>query len=157
MFPPGVQAGAFGPRLQATLSLLTGAYRLSKRQVQRLARDLIGRRIAVGMIAKLERQSAATLEDLVEQLRGSSIEAPVVHIDETSWRQDRKKAWLWVTATVRATVFTVAETWGPRWPGHCWGPSGPRSSSATASPAMTGSLWATARFAGPTSAGISRR
>ena len=112
VLPPGVPAGAFGPRLQATLGLLSGAYRLSKRQVQRLAKDLIGLRIAVGMIAKLERQSAATLEDPVEELRGSVVESPVVHIDETSWRQDRKKAWLWVTATARATVFTIAETRG---------------------------------------------
>jgi transposase len=110
VLPPGVPAGAFGPRLQATLSLLAGAYRLSKRQVQQLAKDMIGLRIAVGMIAKLERRSAATLEDPVEELRGSVVEAPVVHIDETSWRQDRKKAWLWVTATARATVFTIAET-----------------------------------------------
>ena len=36
----------------------------------------------------------------------------MVHIDETSWRQNRKKAWLWVTATARATVFTIAETRG---------------------------------------------
>jgi len=55
--PPGVSAGAFGPRLQAMLSLLAGAYRLSERQVQQLARDLLGLRIAVGMIAKLERHS----------------------------------------------------------------------------------------------------
>ena len=112
VLPPGVPADAFGPRLQATLSLLADAYRLSKRPVQQLAKDLIGLRIAVGMVAKLERPSAVTLEDPVEQLRGSIVEAPVVHIDETSWRQDRKKAWLWVTATARATVFTIAETRG---------------------------------------------
>jgi hypothetical protein len=107
---PCVPAGAFGPRLQATLGLLAGGYRLSKRQVHRLARDLLGLRIAVGMIAKLERQSAAALEARVQRLRGSVIEAPVVQIDETSWRQDFKKAWLWVRTTGRATVFTIAET-----------------------------------------------
>jgi len=110
VLPVGVPAGAFGPRLRATLGLLAGAYRLSKRQVQQLARDLLGLRIAVGMIAKPERRSAATLEPPIEQVRASVIEAPVVHIDETSWRQDRKRAWLWVTATARATVFTIAET-----------------------------------------------
>ncbi len=110
VLPRGVPAGAFGPRLQATLGLLSGAYRPSKRQVQQLARDLLGLRIAVGMIAKLERQSAATLEGPVDRLRASVIEAPVVHIDETSWRRDRKKVWLWITATGRATVFTIAVT-----------------------------------------------
>src|SRR5262245_29495768 len=39
--PPGVPTGAFGPRLQAVLALLAGAYRLGKRPVRQLARDLL--------------------------------------------------------------------------------------------------------------------
>src|SRR5512135_2789753 len=35
--PPGVPTGAFGPRLRAILSVLAGAYRLSKRPIRRLA------------------------------------------------------------------------------------------------------------------------
>jgi len=110
--PRGVPAGASGPRLRATLGLPAGADRLSKRQVRRLARDLPGLRIAPGMIAELGRDSAATPEAPVGQPRASVIEAPVVHIDETSWRQGRKKSRPRVTATGRATVFTIAETRG---------------------------------------------
>ena len=32
----------------------------------------------------------------------------MINIDETSWREDRRKAWLWVTVTALATVFTIA-------------------------------------------------
>jgi transposase len=32
----------------------------------------------------------------------------VVNVDETSWRQERAKAWLWATVTVMTTVFTIA-------------------------------------------------
>src|SRR5438477_481937 len=38
--PPGVPTGGQGPRLQAAVALLTGAYRLSKRQVEGLCADL---------------------------------------------------------------------------------------------------------------------
>ena len=32
----------------------------------------------------------------------------MVNIDETAWREDRRKAWLWVTVTALTTVFTIA-------------------------------------------------
>ena len=34
-------------------------------------------------------------------------EQPVVHVDETGWRQRRQRAWLWVAATTLVTVFLV--------------------------------------------------
>src|SRR5262249_41387406 len=34
--------------------------------------------------------------------------AEVVHADETSWREDRHKAWLWAAVTALLTVFTIA-------------------------------------------------
>src|SRR3954449_13092016 len=67
--PPGVPAGAFGPRLRAILSALAGAYRLGKRPIRQLASDLLGLSISAGMICRLERQAAADLEAPVEELR----------------------------------------------------------------------------------------
>src|SRR5262245_8050369 len=60
--PAGVPAGCFGPRLQAVLALLAGAYRLGKRPIRRLAHDLFGLSISLGSIAKLERATAQALE-----------------------------------------------------------------------------------------------
>jgi len=31
----------------------------------------------------------------------------VAHLDETSWRQGAKRAWLWVAVTSLVTVFLV--------------------------------------------------
>jgi transposase len=47
--PAGVPRTAFGPRLHAVLGVLTGAYRLSKRQAAQLCSDLLGLTISVGM------------------------------------------------------------------------------------------------------------
>src|SRR3954469_4974473 len=89
--PEGVPRTAFGPRLHAALGVLTGAYRLSKRQVTRLCSDLLGLTISLGMIAKLERITADVLEHPVAELaeRVRTIEA--ANIDETGWREDGRK------------------------------------------------------------------
>ena len=106
--PEDVPTVGYGPYLQATLATLAGAYRLSKRQIQQLAGDLFGLSISTGMISKLERQSAEALEAPDNELATAIHTAPVVHADETSWREDRGKAWLWATVAGLITVFTIA-------------------------------------------------
>ena len=106
--PPGVPRGGFGPYLQAVLAMFSGSYRLSKRQVQQLSADLYSLSISTGMISKLEQRGAVVLEAPYNELAVSVDSANSANIDETSWREDRKKAWLWVTVTQIATVFTIA-------------------------------------------------
>jgi transposase len=106
--PDGVPTVHFGPYLQAALATLAGAYRLSKRQIQQLAGDLFGLSISTGMISKLERQSAQALEAPYNELAAAVHTAAVIGADETGWREDRHKAWLWVAVTALFTVFTIA-------------------------------------------------
>lgn len=77
--------------------------------MKQLAADLFGLTISTGMIAKLERQCAADLEAPVAELADAIPRAAVVGIDETSWREAKKKGWLWVTVTAFAAVFTIAK------------------------------------------------
>ena len=107
VLPPGVPTGCFGAYLQAVLATLAGAYRLSKRQVQQLVSDLFTLSISTGMVSKLERQSTFTLESPYNELAISVHESEAVNIDETSWRENRHKAWLWATVTSLCTVFTI--------------------------------------------------
>jgi transposase len=107
--PAGVPRGAFGPRWPAVLAVLAGAYRLSKGQIQPLVADPFGLSISTGMVAKLERASAATLEAPDHELAVAVHEADVVNIDETAWREHRLKVWLWATVTHLFTVFTIAK------------------------------------------------
>jgi transposase len=107
--PVGVPSGCFGPYLQAVLAMLAGAYRLSKRQIRQVAADLFRLSISTGMISKLERQSAATLEAPYNELAIAVHHARATNIDETSWRERIRKAWLWATVTPLFTVFTIAK------------------------------------------------
>jgi transposase len=110
--PPGVPTGAFGPRLRAILSVLAGAYRLGKRPIRQLASDLLGLSISTGMICRLERQTTDVLEPPVGELRQHIRDAASAHIDETSWQENRVKAWLWTVVTQSVTVFAIATSRG---------------------------------------------
>jgi transposase len=110
--PADVPRGAFGPRLQAWAGLLSGAYRLSKRQVQRLFADLLGVSISTGMVAKLQRQAGEVLAGPMAEIVQAVRQARAVHVDETGWREAGKKAWLWVGVTAGATAFGVHRSRG---------------------------------------------
>ncbi|HZZ18665.1 MAG TPA: IS66 family transposase [Opitutaceae bacterium] len=110
VLPAGVPSSAFGPRLHAALGLLSGAYRLSKRQVSQLCSDLLGLTISLGMIAKLERITADVLEQPVAELAEAVKAAEVANVDETGWREAHLKAWLWVVVTTVGVVFRIVRS-----------------------------------------------
>jgi transposase len=105
--PAGVPTGGQGPRLQAVLALMTGAYRMSKRMVQAFCADVLGVPVCAGQVCASEAQTAAATEAVVQQLRDFVREQPA-NVDETGWRQSRRRGWLWVVVTRAATVFRVA-------------------------------------------------
>jgi transposase len=109
--PPGAPAGAFGPRLSALVGLLSGVYRLGKRPVRRLLADLFGLSISTGMICKLQRRAAALLAPAYDQLL-DHVRTQNAHLDETGWREDKKRAWLWTVVAPLVTIFHIARSRG---------------------------------------------
>jgi transposase len=106
-WPDGVPSGTYGPRVQATVALYTGAYRLSKRTTQQVMDDVCGVPVSVGTISQLEQATAAAVAAPVEEARTYVHAQAVAHLDETSWCQGGKRAWLWVAVTSWVTVFVV--------------------------------------------------
>lgn len=110
--PAGVPAGAFGPRLQVTVAVLSGRYRLSRRAVVGVLADLAGARIALGSVDGLCHATSAALAQPVAELAQAVRAASVANADETSWRQAGRPCWLWVVATGLATLFATAKSRG---------------------------------------------
>src|SRR2546425_4244560 len=106
-WPVGVPSGTYGPRVQATVALGTGSYRLSKRTTQQAMEEVFGVPMSVGTISPLEQATTAALAAPVEEARTYVHAQEVAHLDETSWRQGSKRAWLWVAVTSVVTVFVV--------------------------------------------------
>jgi len=147
--PDGVPAGAFGPRLAATVALCSGRYRMPKRTVKELLRDLFGIDVALGSVPRMERFVSEAIAAPVEEARVAVRDQAVVHQDETGWfegpQEGRKaRAWLWVAVSAIATVFKIARSRGAkvakemvgedfggflvvdRWSAYLWKPRGMR-------------------------------
>ena len=105
--PDDVPRGAFGPRLIATVALLTGLYRLSKRNTQRILGELFGVTISTGAVSNCERRVGDALEAPHEELHGFVQAQEVLHADETSWQQQHKTHWLWVACTCTVSFFLI--------------------------------------------------
>jgi transposase len=87
--------------------VLSGAYRLSKRNIQQLLADCFGVELALGSISALERATSEALQEPVAEARRFVQQQAVVHVDETGWRELNRRAWLWVAVTHTVTVFLI--------------------------------------------------
>ena len=105
--PEGVPERAFGPRLQALVAVLSGAYRLSKRNIQQLLADCWGVELALGSSSALESTTNEALQEPVAAARRFVQQQPVAHVDETGWREANDRAWLWTAVTQGVTVFLI--------------------------------------------------
>lgn len=103
--PAGVRCG-YGVRLQAACAILSGAYRIGKRGVARLCRDLFGLPISPAAVCKLQHRTTAALEPVATELH-TQLPGRAANVDETGWYQGGKRRWLWAAVTDAASVFVV--------------------------------------------------
>jgi transposase len=106
-WPAGIPSGTYGPRVHATVALCRGSYRLSKRTTQQVRADLFGVPMRVGSISQSEQTTTEVSAEPVQEARDAIEAQRVAHLDETSWREGGKRAWLWVAVTSLVTVFLI--------------------------------------------------
>jgi transposase len=69
--------------------------------------DLWGVKISVGALSKLEEATSRALEGIVDDVAQSVKRAGVVNMDETVWREDNARAWLWTAVTEWVSLFHI--------------------------------------------------
>jgi transposase len=80
--------------------------------VQDLLSSVLGVELSLGSVSKLESNVSAALDVPVEEARQHIQQAVIAHLDETGWREGRRKAWLWTAVTSMVTVFLIAASRG---------------------------------------------
>ena len=107
--PAGVPTGQYGPRWQAMLGIRAGAYRLGKRPIEHLCADVFNVRISAGQVCALEADTADATAAVVPPAR-DFVPNHEGMIDETSWRHNRQRSWLWAVVAATVTVFHIARS-----------------------------------------------
>lgn len=106
-WPQGMPTGAFGPRLTATVGYLTGRMGMSQRDAEESLSTLFRTEVGLGSIPTLNGRVSEALAEPVAQAHEFVQQQAVVNADETSWRQEGQRQWLWIAATPLVTVFLL--------------------------------------------------
>ena len=111
-WPAEMPSGSFGPRVQAVVGYLSGRMSLSQRDIAEGMAALYHVEIAVGSIPAVQVAISEALAKPVEAAQKYIQEQSAVNVDETGWRQENKRAWLWLAATPLVAIFLVLKTRG---------------------------------------------
>jgi transposase len=102
-----VPSSSFGPRLKGVVSLLTGNYQLSRRQVVKFVGEMYGIKMSLGTVSNIEGEMANALKRASEEALEHAEGAAVKHIDETSWLHNFDTCSAWVIANAVVSVFRI--------------------------------------------------
>jgi len=109
-WPADMPPGDFGSRLQATTGYLSGRMGMSQRDITETMEAVFHTDIGLGSIAALETGVSDALAQPVADAQTYVQRQAAANVDETGWREQAKRAWLWVAATPLVSVFLVLTT-----------------------------------------------
>lgn len=87
--------GRIGVRVIALLASLTSTLRLPVRRVQGYLHTFHQLRLSVGEIVELLHQARKSLQPAIDALKGQARASPILHGDETSWRENGENGYIW--------------------------------------------------------------
>ena len=105
--PEGTPQGQFGPQVIALVALLSGQFRQSKRQVREFLQSVFCFPISLGQVCRLQQRAGESIFPAYEQLRQALPRSDVINLDETPWKQDGERLYLWGAETPDFTVFHI--------------------------------------------------
>jgi len=111
-WPLGMPPGSFGPRVQGLLGYLSGRFGLGRRDVVEIMPAVFQVDISLGAVSAQEALVSQALSEPVDECRAYVQQQNHVNTDETSWRKQRQKHWLWTATTPLVTVFLLVATRG---------------------------------------------
>ncbi len=105
--PAEIRAHAFGPRLAAVLSYLSGSHYVSQRGLEDICEVVFTVPLALGSVTTMQEQMSDALGPAHQQIAEEVRPAVVKNVDETGWKQAGKKRWLWAAVTSTAALFVI--------------------------------------------------
>jgi len=102
-----IPSSAFGPGLIARIATLTGVYRISRRNTQRLLSEWFDLHVSLGSISTMEVTASEALKAADQEALDDVQAAEVKHTDGTTWLLAGLTHSLWTMATRMTTVYRI--------------------------------------------------
>jgi transposase len=104
--------GNFGPQLTSLIAYLTVVCRMPRRVVEALLEQVLGVEMSLGSTQKCWEEASQAVAIPCQELEEQLKDEPVLNVDETGWRTNGDKRYLWAFVALQFVVYTVAGTRG---------------------------------------------
>jgi transposase len=108
------RSGLFSVGLIALVAYLKGRCHVSFRALKDFFQEALGIVVSSGFLAKQVKKASMALKDvyngLVERLKGEEH----LHIDESGWKENGKRRWIWAYRAEKYAVFIIHESRGEK-------------------------------------------
>ena len=111
--PGGIPTTGYGPRLTSIVALCSGAYRMSKRMIAHFSREVWGIPLSLGEVCALEQVVTRAVKEPVDDVR-DCVRWSDTNVDETRWREQQRRAYLWTVVTPYASVYAIRRSRGAK-------------------------------------------
>jgi len=89
-------------------ALMTGRFRMSRRDCELFNTLVFGMTWSLGTVRRVETTVSEALAPAVDEAARAIQASPVVGMDETPWKEDNKKHYVWIANTPDLAVYKVA-------------------------------------------------
>ena len=113
--------GNFEPQLTALIAYWTVVCRLPRRLVESMLTDVLGIEISLGSTQKAWEEVSQAVEQPVRQLQEQLPREAALHVDETGWRTNGDKRWIWALVARQFVFYEVASRRSAEVLVPCWG------------------------------------
>jgi transposase len=101
-----------GPQLTALAVYLTVVCRMPRRVLQELVGQALGIQLSLGNTQACWEEASEAVTTPCQELSQQLSTEPVLNVDETGWRTNGAKRFLWAFVAARFVVYTIAQTRG---------------------------------------------
>lgn len=109
-FPSDYNRTVFGPKLTACIGSFSSVYRMSKRNIQMLLKELFCIDISLGSIPAVEKRLSQSLSSAYASLFDRINKKRTAYVDETSFRQQAKTHYVWTVTTDTESFIRILPT-----------------------------------------------
>jgi len=102
--------GNFGPHLTALIAYWTVVCRVPRRLVEAMLADVWSLEMSLGSTQRAWEEVSQAVQQPCQQLQEQLPHQAVLNVDETGWRTNGDKRWIWVFVAKQFVFYVVAST-----------------------------------------------
>ncbi len=112
--PEHVAHSSFGPRTHSAIAYLASVHRVTRRGIAEIMQTLFGMSISTGAVCNAAERASNACLPVVGAIKQYVASALTLNIDETGWKYQGKRTYLWTFVAPQAILFYVSPSRGAK-------------------------------------------